>query len=115
MQKGDLSMNRICLAMAAVGIAALSLTTPAEAGTSDVVAAAAGLGIGAIVGSALAPQAVYVAPPPPPVYYVPPPRTCLLWGVHLWTTSVSLSLPPAPGPVTFDAHLGIETAKLLRS
>jgi hypothetical protein len=32
-----------------------------------------GFGVGAILGSALAPQAVYVAPPPPPVYYVPPP------------------------------------------
>ena len=73
-------MNRICLAMAAVGIAALSLTAPAEAGTSDVVAAAAGLGIGAIVGSALAPQAVYVAPPPPPVYYVPPPAPVFYGG-----------------------------------
>ena len=31
-----------------------------------------GFGVGAIVGSALAPQTVYVAPPPP-VYYAPPP------------------------------------------
>jgi hypothetical protein len=34
------------------------------------VGAVAGFGIGALVGSALAPRAVYVAPPPPPpVYY----------------------------------------------
>ena len=31
-----------------------------------------GVGIGAVVGSALAPREVYVAPPPP-VYYAPPP------------------------------------------
>ena len=29
-------MNRICLMVAAIGIAALSLTAPAQAGTSDV-------------------------------------------------------------------------------
>jgi len=54
--------------MTAVGIAALSLTTPAHAGGSDVGAALVGFGIGAILGSALAPQAVYVAPPPPDFY-----------------------------------------------
>ena len=32
-----------------------------------------GFGIGAIVGGAVTPQAVYVTPPPPLVYYVPPP------------------------------------------
>jgi hypothetical protein len=30
-----------------------------------------GLGVGAVVGGALAPR--YYAPPPPPVYYAPPP------------------------------------------
>ena len=55
-----------------MGVAALSFTVPANAGGSDVGAGLAGFGIGAIVGSALAPQTVYVAPPPP-VYYAPPP------------------------------------------
>jgi hypothetical protein len=56
----------------AIGIAAFSLTAPAHAGSSEVGAGLAGFGLGAIVGSALAPQTVYVAPPPP-VYYAPPP------------------------------------------
>jgi hypothetical protein len=56
----------------AIAIAALSLTAPAHAGSSEVGAGLAGFGIGAVVGSALAPQTVYVAPPPP-VYYAPPP------------------------------------------
>jgi hypothetical protein len=57
---------------AAIGIA-LSLIGPAHAGSSAVGAGLVGFGIGAILGSAVTPQAVYVAPPPPPVYYVPPP------------------------------------------
>jgi hypothetical protein len=48
---------------AAIGIVALSLAAPAHAGSSDVGAGLVGFGIGAILGSALAPQAVYVAPP----------------------------------------------------
>ena len=64
---------RVTVVTAAIGIAALSLTGPARAGGSDVGAGILGFGIGAIVGSALTPQTVYVAPPPPPVYYVPPP------------------------------------------
>ena len=55
----------------AIGIAALSIA-PAYAGNSSAVGAGlVGFGIGAILGSAVTPQAVYVAPPPPPVYYVP--------------------------------------------
>ena len=65
----------------AIGIAAFSLAVPANAGNgSEVGAGLVGFGIGAVVGSALAPQQVYVAPPPPayyapppPVYYAPPP------------------------------------------
>jgi hypothetical protein len=56
----------------AIGMAALVLPVPAQAGNGAAVGAGlAGFGIGAIVGSALAPGAVYVAPPPPPppVYY----------------------------------------------
>jgi hypothetical protein len=63
---------RITVTTAAIGIAALSLTPPAHAGSSAVGAGLVGFGIGAILGSALTPQEVYVAPPPP-VYYVPPP------------------------------------------
>ena len=73
----DVSMlktTRIIVATAAVGIAALSLVAPAHAGNGSAVGAGlAGFGIGAIVGSALTPQTVYVAPPPPPAYYAPPP------------------------------------------
>jgi hypothetical protein len=65
---------RIPVATAAIGIAALSLTAPAHAGNGSAVGAGlVGFGVGAILGSALTPQTVYVAPPPPPVYYVPPP------------------------------------------
>jgi hypothetical protein len=65
---------RITFTTATIGIAALSLTTPARAGNGSAVGAGlVGFGIGAILGSVLTPQAVYVAPPPPPVYYVPPP------------------------------------------
>ena len=65
---------RVTVTTAAIGIAALSLVAPAHAGNGSAVGAGLlGFGVGAIVGSALTPQAVYVAPPPPPVYYVPPP------------------------------------------
>jgi hypothetical protein len=64
---------KVTVTTAAIGIAAFSFVTPALAGNGSAVGAGlAGFGIGAIVGSALAPQAVYVAPPPP-VYYAPPP------------------------------------------
>jgi hypothetical protein len=64
----------ITVTTAAIGIAALSLTAPAHAGNGSAVGAGLlGFGIGAIVGSAVTPPAVHVAPPPPPVYYVPPP------------------------------------------
>jgi hypothetical protein len=65
---------RVTMTTAAIAIAAVSLTAPAHAGNGSAVGAGIlGFGIGAIVGSAVTPQAVYVAPPPPPVYYVPPP------------------------------------------
>jgi hypothetical protein len=57
---------------AAIGVVALAPSAPANAGGSDVGAGLLGFGIGAVVGSALTPQTVYVAPPPP-VYYAPPP------------------------------------------
>jgi BA14K-like protein len=80
------------VAAALVGVTALTLAAPAEAGRGgygrggyggygrhyhggDGNALGAGLigfGIGAIVGSALTPREVYVAPPPPPpTYYAP--------------------------------------------
>ena len=62
---------RIIVAAASIGIA---VTAPAHSGNGSAVGAGlVGFGVGAILGSALTPQAVYVAPPPPPVYYVPPP------------------------------------------
>ena len=60
---------RVTVATAAVGTVALLFTAPAQAGNGSAVGAAlVGLGIGAIVGSALTPQAVYVGPPPPDYY-----------------------------------------------
>jgi hypothetical protein len=64
---------RIIVTTATIGITAILLSAPAHAGSSDVGAGLLGFGVGAILGSALTPQTVYVAPPPPPVYYVPPP------------------------------------------
>jgi hypothetical protein len=71
---------------AAISIAALSLIGPAHAGSSAVGAGLVGFGIGAILGSAVTPQAMYVAPPTPPVYYVPP--AGLLPGGGLWTSTL---------------------------
>ena len=67
------TMYRVTVAAAVIGITALSLTGSAHAGNGSAVGAGLlGFGVGAVVGSALAPQTVYVAPPPP-VYYAPPP------------------------------------------
>ena len=90
---------KVTITAVVMGGTALSLTAPANAGGSDVGAGLAGFGIGAIVGSALAPQTVYVAPPPP-VYYAPPPpvvggtATCGLRraGVR--------GISPSPSPLT---------------
>jgi hypothetical protein len=63
---------RVTVLTAAIGIAALSLTTRAHAGNGSAVGAGlVGFGIGAILGSALAPSEVYLIPPPPPDYYGP--------------------------------------------
>jgi hypothetical protein len=78
-------------AAALIGVAALTLSAPAEAGRGYYYghghggnawgAGLIGFGIGAIIGSALAPREVYVVPPPPepayygPVSYGPPPWT----------------------------------------
>jgi hypothetical protein len=68
---------RVTASMAVIGIAALSFTARAQAGNGSAVGAGlVGFGIGAILGSALAPE-VYVGPPPPyyygPMVYGPPP------------------------------------------
>ena len=53
---------RLTVSKGAIGIAAFSLAVPANAGNgSEVGAGFVGFGIGAVVGSALAPQQVYVA------------------------------------------------------
>ena len=77
-------------AAALIGAAALTLPAPAEAGRDYTArsrrqcwgAGLLGFGIGAIVGSALAPREVYVVPPPTtrrpitaPCSYGPPPWT----------------------------------------
>ena len=75
---------KITVAGAAMAVAALSLTAQAQAGNGSAVGAGlAGFGIGAILGGALAPREVYVAPPsppPPPVYYGP-----VAYGPPPWT------------------------------
>ena len=63
------TVSRVFFVMAA----SAALATPVYAGNGSAVGAGiVGFGVGAIVGNALAPQTVYVAPPPP-VYYAPPP------------------------------------------
>jgi hypothetical protein len=59
-------LMRVTVATAAVGMVALLFTVPAQAGNGSAVGAGlVGLGIGAILGSALTP----VGPPPPDYYY----------------------------------------------
>ena len=86
---------RVTVTTAAVGLAALSLTAPAHAGNRSAVGAGiVGFGIGAVLGSALTPREVYVAPPPPPVYYVPPPPPPVYYG------------PVIYGPPPYRAYRG---------
>ena len=76
----------------------MALVTPAYAGNGNAIGAGLlGLGIGAVVGSALAPQTVYVAPAPAyagPAAYGPPP----------WSGLVPV-LPQVHGPY-FDPNTG---------
>lgn len=73
-RRGKTMTNLKAIATTAlVASAALSWTVPAKAG-QDVGAGLLGFGVGALVGSALTPHEVYVAPPsppPPPAYYGP--------------------------------------------
>ena len=69
-------MNRSNLtAMTIIAVIGMAIgPTTASAGNSNAVGAGLlGLGVGAIVGSALTPREVYVvpSPPPPPAYYGP--------------------------------------------
>src|SRR6478736_1856074 len=73
-------MYKVVVSIVTIGMAAISLANPAHAGNGSAVGAGLlGFGVGALVGSAVTPQTVYVAPPPvyyappPPVYYAPPP------------------------------------------
>ena len=68
---------RTAVAAAAIATAALSLTLPAQAGPRSAVGAGlVGFGIGAILGSMMAPPDLYFGPPPPgyygPAVYGPP-------------------------------------------
>jgi hypothetical protein len=65
-----------------IGVALLGAPAPAAAGNGDAWGAGLfGFGVGAIIGSALAPQEVYVVPPPPPAYYYGP----VAFGPPPWT------------------------------
>ena len=91
---------RITLTAAAIGIAALSFTAPAQAGNGSAVGAGlVGFGIGAILGSMMGPPEVYFVPPPPdydgPVVYGPPNYD----GPVAYGPPHSYRAPPAPtGP-----------------
>lgn len=74
-----LPMKAVALA-AALSVGALALPDTAEAGRrhhghggNAAAAAIIGLGVGAIIGGAIASDRYYYAPPPPRVYYAPPP------------------------------------------
>jgi hypothetical protein len=78
-------------AAALIGFAAMTAAVPAEAGGwhghhgggggNAFGFGLLGFGLGAIVGSALTPQTVYVAPPAPP----PPPAYPVAYGPPAWT------------------------------
>lgn len=102
----------------AIGVAAISPTSPARAGNSDIGAGLVGFGIGAILGSMMGPPEVYFVPPPPdyygPVVYGPPnydgpvgygpiPRTPRGYGERPYPRPRTATPPTvrraAPGPV----------------
>ncbi len=90
---------RTAAATALFGMAALSLSTSANAGDGKAVGAGLlGFGVGAIVGSAITPREVYVAPPappPPPAYYGP-----AAYGPPAWspgnTAALDMALASTP-------------------
>ncbi len=110
------------VAAAVIGTAALTVAAPAEAGRGyrggnhyhhhyhrgggggDALAAGIiGLGVGAIIGSAMTPREVYVAPPPPPrrAYYGP----ASYGGPQPWTSGWYRYCRSLHGP-NFDANTG---------
>jgi len=97
---------RMTIATAAIGIAALSLSQPAQAGSSDIGAGLVGFGIGAILGSMMGPPEVYFVPPPPdyygPVVYGPMPRGPRGYGERAYPRTRTAAPPTAhrqaPGP-----------------
>ena len=107
---------------ATIGIAALSPSAPAQAGSSDIGAGLVGFGIGAILGSMMGPPEVYFVPPPPdyygpvvygppnydgPVVYGPMPRSPRGYGERAYPRSRTAAPPaarrPAPGPTRVKA------------
>ena len=119
---------RLTVATAAIGIATLSLSQPAKAGSSDIGAGFVGFGIGAILGSMMGPPEVYFVPPPPdyygpvvygppdydgPVVYGPMPRGPRGYGERAYPRPRSATPPAvrraAPGPVR------VKTAKTIPS
>jgi hypothetical protein len=110
-------VSKIGVATAAIGIAALSLSQTAQAGSSDIGAGLVGFGIGAILGGMMGPPEVYFVPPPPdyygpvvygppnydgPVVYGPIPRTPRGYGERAYPRPRAATPPTAhrqaPGP-----------------
>jgi hypothetical protein len=107
---------------AAIAIAAISLSQPAQAGSSDIGAGLVGFGIGAILGGMMGPPEVYFVPPPPdyygpvvygppnydgPVVYGPMPRTPRGYGERAYPRSRTAAPPvahrQAPAPTRLKA------------
>src|SRR5262245_27134725 len=85
-----------------IGLAMLSLGQPANAGHNNSVGAGLlGFGIGAIVGSAITPREVYIAPPPPPPAYYGP----AAYGPPPWSPGWYNYCRSIHGP-TFDPRSG---------
>ena len=117
------------LAAALVGVMALTLAAPAEAGrgygrggygghhyhhrdngVSALGAGLLGFGVGAIVGSALTPREVYVTPPPPPAptYYAPAAYGPPAWTPDWYTYCYSRYRTFNPNTGTFVGYDGYE-------
>lgn len=117
------------MAAALVGLTALTAAVPAEAGKgyrgggrhyhhhyhrggggNALGAGLLGFGIGAIVGSALTPREVYVAPPPPPrpTYYTPAGYGPPPWTPDWYTYCYSRYRTFDPNSGTFIGYDGYE-------
>jgi hypothetical protein len=92
-------MCKVVVSIVTLAMAAISLANPAHAGNGSAVGAGLlGFGVGALVGSAVTPQTVYVAPPPP--VYLRPTSSCLCsasarlrWAGVLWPSATSRLSP----------------------